>query len=96
MPNGDVYGVPAEIIAKNYAKYYESKGEDYKENFDVMIHWFDTNDFEFADWAKNNMDWDDVKEMAVLLRRSETSVDFQDGWVSGEYTYRIQDVIKDI
>lgn len=61
-----------------------------------MIHWFDTNDFEFADWAKNNMDWDDVKEMAVLLRRSETSVDFQDGWVSGEYTYRIQDVIKDI
>lgn len=53
MSNGDQYGVPAEFIADNYAKYYEGIGEDYKENYDAMIEWFDTNDFEFADWAKN-------------------------------------------
>ena len=50
---GDIWGIPAEVIADNYAKYYEKFcGDDYKENFDAMINWFDTNDYEFADWAK--------------------------------------------
>ena len=49
MSNGDQYGVSAEVIADNYAKHYESRGDDYKENFDAMIHWFDTDDFEFAE-----------------------------------------------
>ena len=85
--NGEVWGVPAEVIADNYAKYYESRGEDYKENYDAMIEWFDTGDFEFADWAKNNMDWDDVKQQAFLVRRGETNNDFQESWVNGEYRY---------
>lgn len=25
MENGDIYGIPAEIIAKNYADYYAAK-----------------------------------------------------------------------
>lgn len=87
MSNGDQYGVPAEVIADNYAKYYESIGEDYKENYDAMIHWFDTNDFEFADWAKNNMDWSDVSDKAVLVKRNQSEPDFEDGWVNGEYQY---------
>lgn len=84
---GDIWGVPAEVIADNYAKHYESLGEDYKENFDAMIHWFDTNDYEFADWAKNNMDWDDVKDKAFLVRKGEFYEDFQESWVNGEYEY---------
>ena len=88
MGNGDTYGVPAELIADNYAKYYASLGEDYKENYDAMMHWFKTDDYEFADWAKGNMDWDDVKDEAVLLKSEDTSVDFQEGWVNGEYEYR--------
>ena len=85
--NGEVWGVPAEVIADNYAKYYEGSGEDYKENYDAMIEWFDTGDFEFADWAKNNMDWDDVKQQAFLVRRGESDNDFQESWVNGEYYY---------
>lgn len=88
MSNGDQYGVPAEVIADNYAKYYESRGEDYQENFDAMIHWFDTNDFEFADWTKNNMDWVDVKDKAVLVGSKTEEPDFENGWVNGEYEYR--------
>ena len=87
MTNGDQYGVPAEIIADNYAKYYESLGEDYKENYDAMIEWFDTDDFEFADWAKNNMYWSDVSDTAVLVQRNHREPDFEDGWVNGEYRY---------
>lgn len=88
MSNGDKYGVPAKVIADNYATYYQSVGEDYQENFDTMMDWFHQGDFEFADWAKNNMDWDDVKEYAVLLERAPQEVDFQDGWVNGAYEYR--------
>lgn len=88
MSNGDVYGVPAEIIADNYAKYYENRGESYEENYNGMLEWFDSKDFEFADWAKNNMDWDDVKDKAILLERKEQEIDFQEGWVNGRYEYR--------
>ena len=88
MPNGDIYGIPAHVIADNYANYYATKGEDYLENYDAMVYWFDTNDYEFADWAKSNMDWDDVQEHAVLLESQTKSCDFQDGWVNGDYEYR--------
>ena len=87
MQNGDQYGVPSEIIADNYAKYYESSGENYKDNFDAMIEWFDTNDYKFADWAKDNMDWSDVSDKAVLVIHIEKKPDFEDGWVNGEYRY---------
>lgn len=30
MPDGSVWGVPAEVIADNYAKFYAEKGEDYQ------------------------------------------------------------------
>lgn len=89
MENGDVYGVPAEVIADNFAKYYkENHDENYELNYDTMLYWFDTRDYEFADWAKNNMDWDDVKDKAVLLEREVKQVDFQEGWVNGKFRYR--------
>lgn len=88
MENGDVYGVPAEIIARHYAGYYQEYGESFEDNYDAMMHWFDTNDYEFADWAKNNMDWDDVKDHAVLLEKSEKEIDFQEGWINGKFQYR--------
>ena len=89
MENGDVYGVPAEIIAKNYADYYAKEhGEDYKENFDAMMNWFDSGDYEFADWAKDNMNWEDVKRHAVLLESETKEPDYQEGWVNGDYEYR--------
>lgn len=88
MDNGDTYGVPAELIADNFAKYYARVGEDYQENYDAMMYWLKTDDYEFADWAKNNMDWEDVKDHAVLLKSEEVTVDFQEGWVNGKYEYR--------
>lgn len=88
MSNGDIYGVPAEVIADHYAKYYESQGENYHDNYDAMIGWFDAKCFEFADWAKNNMDWDDVKDKAFLLLKAEQKVDFQDGWINGHHEYK--------
>lgn len=89
MNNGDVYGVPAEVIADHYARYYESLGESYRTNYDTMIGWFDAEEFEFKDWAKNNMDWDDVKDKAFLLRKAEQKIDFQDGWINGRCEFEL-------
>lgn len=88
MPDGKTYGVKAEIIADDYAKYYQSKGEDYQERFDAMMSLFDSNDYDFADWAKNNMNWDDVKDSVVVLKNETPGYfDYQDGWANGDYTY---------
>lgn len=84
MPNGDIYGVPAEVIAENYAKYYKGEyGEPYEENFNTMMEWFDKNEYEFSDWAKNNMNWEDVADKAFLIEKKNIPVDFQEGWVNG-------------
>lgn len=93
MNDDNVYGIPAEIIADNYAKYCASKGEDYMENFKAMIAWYDANEYKFADWAKNNMDWDDVADQAILLRTiGRKRADYQECWVNGEYGYeRVED-----
>lgn len=89
--DGSKWGVPAEAIAENRAKYYAKIGPDttYQEEFDAMMNWFDTGDFEFADWAKNNMDFSDVKDKAVKLSSTpQPAIDWEECWVNGEHEYR--------
>lgn len=92
MNNGRTWGVPAEIIADDRAKYYAEKYKDhdttYQKEFDTMMEWFDDGDDEFADWAKNNMHWDDVKKHAVLFRHKVTPDDCNECWMNGEYEYK--------
>ena len=87
MSDGKIMGIPAEIIADNYAKYYEKRGESYKENFDAMMHWFDTDDFEFEDWAKNNMDWSEVKEHAEWIGGQQKEADYDNDWMNERVIY---------
>ena len=87
MNDGNIFGVPAEVIAENCAKDYASIGGYYQTEFDRMMKYFDTKDDEFADWAKNNMDWDDVKDKAIFLGRAEVYNDYQDGWENGKHEY---------
>ena len=88
MSNGEKYAIPAKTIASNYAKYYEKEhGEGFKENFDAMMEWFDRKDYKFADWAKNNMDWNDVKDVAILIEDKPKTHDYQNDWMNGKYDY---------
>lgn len=93
MEDGSKWGVPAEIIAKNRAEYYAGidKDTDYRLEFEAMINWFDKGDISFSDWAKDNMDWDDVKEYAEQIHTPPKEVDWQDGWVNGECEFLILD-----
>lgn len=90
MPNGERWGVPAEIIAINKADYYAKidPNTTWQVEYDVMLYWFDRKNYEFVDWAKDNMDWDDVKDYAFLLPSPGTKdVNWQEGWVNGDYEF---------
>ena len=89
MSNGDKYGIPPQVIAKNRADYYANidPGITWQEEYDAMMQWFDQEDYEFADWAKGNMDWSDVAEYAVLMKRGMHHVDLEDCWVNGDHEY---------
>ena len=84
MPNGEKWRVPAEMIAKNRAKYYGGKegSERYKDEYNIILE----DDFELMDWASNNMDWDEVKAFAKKVKEADPILeeDFQECWMNGE------------
>lgn len=84
MPDRSKWGVPVEIIARNRATYYakEYDGDVEKSLADDTMPLFESDDYEVEDWAANNMNWDEVKEHAVLLDAGKC--DFQEGWINGE------------
>jgi hypothetical protein len=52
------YSIPAELVAKSRADYYEKKEPGvYQEEFDYTLG----DDYELKDWLLNNMDWVDVE-----------------------------------
>ena len=63
--SGFVWDVPAEAIAKNRATYYAEGDKDttYDEEFSFTMG----DDYELRDWFFNNMDWDDVADVAKLI-----------------------------
>lgn len=94
MTDGSKWGVPAEIIAQNRAEYYAEHDPDttYQEEFDAMMQWFDTGDFEFEDWAQNNMNWSDVQNHAVMLEpATQPLIDWDECWMNGEHEYKAVD-----
>ena len=53
LANGEVWGYPAELIAKDRATYYAENDEDttYEEEYNYTL----SSDYEIGDWAGNNM-----------------------------------------
>lgn len=80
MPDNSVWGVPAELVAKDRGDYYAAKeGEDSgKAEYAISLE----DDDELLDWAANNMNWNDVVHSAIMIRPGK--VDYQEGWVNGK------------
>lgn len=89
MPNGDKWGVPVSFIASHMARYYwEKHRNEYLTSEDAYadaIKSFE-DEYEIEDWAKNNMNWVDVKDHASLISHGEC--DFQEGWLNGDCEVR--------
>ena len=88
MEDGSKWDVPAKFIAEARAKYYAEKdtGKSSGKEFDVVfideVKYSLEDEYNIIDWASNNMNWSDVKNIAVKVSTME--IDFQEGWVNGD------------
>jgi hypothetical protein len=88
MPDGSQYDVPVERIADHRATEYAREfgpplSLEYETTFvKERALAIDDHD-ELLDWAANNMNWDDVEDVAVLVETAP-ALDYQEGWVNGE------------
>jgi hypothetical protein len=84
MEDGSVWSIPVMVIALNRASYYsEADGVSLDDSMDGdTVPLFLADPLEIEDWAKNNMDWEDVAADAQCIQGA--SIDFEDGWCNGE------------
>jgi hypothetical protein len=68
MPDGSVWHVDTDIVAKHRAEYYSSlesnltlKEKIFNEEYSYAM----SNKYELIDWAKNNMNWDELHAVKV-------------------------------
>jgi hypothetical protein len=81
MPDGSKWDVPAKIIAENRALEV-ADGAQFLGTTQAEVEYALDNYAVLVDWAENNMNWDNVRSAAVMVK-SEAAMDFQDGWVNG-------------
>ena len=86
MPDGSRWDVPVEIIARNRAENYKNEFHDSVEESlaEDTIPTFLEDTFEIEDWAANNMNWSDVKHLAVKVNEPLPVIDWEEGWCNGE------------
>jgi hypothetical protein len=84
MPDRSVWRIHTYLIADNRNAYYDSLGKDPLETRAETAELFE-DPAEIADWAENNMDWDEVRPCATLVKQGE--IDYQAGWIEGEKTF---------
>ena len=73
--NGDVYSVPAEVVAKDRAEYYAEKFEGEEGTYEEIIEneMKAINDkWEILDWVSNQMNWEDVEDDAEYVENRMT------------------------
>ena len=86
MPDLTLWDIPVDVIARNRAAAY---AEEFNNDIELSLKedtlpLFESNEYEIKDWAANNMNWDDVKEVAKFVsNKIMTDGDFQEGWVNG-------------
>ena len=84
MPDQSVWRIPTYLIADNRNACYDSLGEDPQETRAETAKLFE-DPREIADWAQNNMDWDEVRPHAQIVKNGE--IDYQTGWIEGDKTF---------
>lgn len=85
MEDNSKWAIKVSAIAANRASYYK---HEFDNNFERSLDedtvpLFESDKYEIHDWAANNMNWDEVRHLAVCV--SPSDIDFQDGWCNGEH-----------
>ena len=86
MNCGETWVLPVAIIAENRARYYANTSEfggDFKKSLEDTIALFESDNDEIEDWAKNNIEWDEVKAHAVKTS-IRNPIDYDHEWSCGD------------
>lgn len=77
--DGEIWQIPLSHIAKHRTDYYQVRAKEkgktdfnYKEEFDFVME----DDYEGEDWLKNNMGYDDFKDVVKILKAEPTKKDW--------------------
>lgn len=86
--NGDIFELPAEIVALDRTNHYSSEDgfEKDSEEWDNMME-ESMNDFELEDWLGNNMNWSDIENDGTW--QGKQTPDYEEMWSSGETDIKI-------
>lgn len=81
--NGEYYLIPCSFIARKRTEYY-AEIDEFKEG---SKEWdeeykYSMNDYEIRDWAANNMNWEDVEEVAIKVETKNQPYDYQKEWTN--------------
>jgi len=83
------YKIPAGVIAADRAKYYtvldgyEEGSQEYIDELNRSLE----DEFELFDWVQNNMNWSDLKDIAIRIEDDE--FDANEEWNNGNHTLSI-------
>lgn len=86
MPDGLTYIIPVMFIAEHKATKMARYADDllfYDAMLQVLSE-FENDNYAIKDWAKNNMNWDDVKKEALTIHK-KVECDYQEHWVNGGF-----------
>ena len=83
MEDNSIWSIPVSLIAINRAERYKHEfGGDIQRSLDEdTIPLFKSDTYEIKDWARNNMNWEDVAHQATII--NPANIDFQEGWLNG-------------
>ena len=90
MSDDSQWKIPAQFIAEQRAEYYalrdceKNKSLNYQTVFEDEIEYALTDEDEILDWASNNMNWSDVKDIAVELPSKKKELVFEDEWTNAD------------
>lgn len=87
-PTGHVFEIPTSVIANNRAaamlKAHPDEFSDLAAAMADTTGLFDDDSWSIKDWAANNMNWDELKSVAKLVRFNPPT---EASWHEGEWSY---------
>lgn len=90
MPDGSVWEINIEQVARHRAAHYAKKGEfggsEEESLYSDTLPLFMSEHFELIDWLKNNLNWSDIS--ATMVEVPDT--DYGDIWLEGDFVVNSQ------
>ena len=79
FPDGD-WDIPAEVVAKDYAKFYAEEDDETSYEAELAFALGPEGEYALLNWAAGDMNWEDVKAHAVLVK--PLAIDYENEWVN--------------